>query len=105
MSTPLCHFNYLYRDVGNYKGYDSVILRGEATPANESLIRSRLIESTWFLAERIPIPTLYHHVRGDNPPDPAEDHAWHEFVGLTPAEPGEGEPIMLLEALIERLGA
>lgn len=105
MPSPLCLFNYLYRDAGNYKGYGSVLLFGEATPANEALVRSRLIEGNWFVAERIPIPTLFHVVREDGPPDPAEDHEWHEFVGLAPAEHGTGEPVMALAELIERLGA
>lgn len=89
MPSPVCRFDYLYRDASNYKGYGSVLLWGEATPENEAAIRAVLIDGMYFEAERVGVPTLYHLVRGDAEPVEGEDHGWHEFVGLVDSvEPG-----------------
>lgn len=105
MPRPRCRFEYLYRDAGNYKGRGWVVLWGEASAENERRIREVLIEGSWFVAERVGVPTLYHLVRGDAEPDEEEDHGWHEFVQLGKVEVGDGEGVMRIERLISKLTA
>lgn len=77
---PNIKFNYLYRDSANYKKYGSIVF---ANPANidllelETLIRSKLIDDTWFYADEWAIPELF--------PDTFDwkiDPAWHEFSSV-----------------------
>ena len=103
MPRSVCRFEYLYRDASNYKGCGSLVLWGEATPGNEAAIRAALIDGMYFEAERVGVPTLYHLVRGDAEPDEAEDHGWHEFLGLNPPGDWLGEVTMELTMAIERL--
>ena len=105
MPRPVCRFDYLYRDAGNYKGYGSVLLRGDATPENEAAIRAALIDGMYFEAERVGVPALYHLVRGDAEPDEAEDHGWHEFVRLLREQAPKSAPVMGLGDLIQRMEA
>ncbi|MBS1527442.1 MAG: hypothetical protein JST19_17475 [Bacteroidetes bacterium] len=59
---PNIKFSYLYRDGGNYKKFDSVVF---PNPDNrnlseiESLIRSKLIDETWFYADEWRVPELF----------------------------------------------
>ncbi|MDX2208041.1 MAG: hypothetical protein SFU57_10385 [Gemmatimonadales bacterium] len=104
MPSSRCRFEYLYRDASNYKAWGSVLLDGQATSATEAAIRARLIDGTWFVAERIGVPTLYRLVWGATGPDEDEDHVWHEFVGLVATGQEEGEPLMTVSELVDRLG-
>ncbi|MGF7042020.1 hypothetical protein [Mucilaginibacter lappiensis] len=73
-------FNYLYRDGGNYKKYNSVIL---PNPSNISLIElsklihSKLIDETWFYIDQWNLPDLRPETF-----DPDNDPAWHEFESI-----------------------
>jgi hypothetical protein len=73
-------FNYLYRDGGNYKKYNSVIF---ANPTNISLtelsnlIHSKLIDETWFYTEQWNLPDLRPETL-----DPDTDPTWHEFESI-----------------------
>jgi hypothetical protein len=73
-------FNYLYRDGGNYKKYNSVIF---TNPTNISLtelsnlIQSKLIDETWFYAEQWNLPDLRPETFA-----PDTDPTWHEFESI-----------------------
>jgi hypothetical protein len=73
-------FNYLYRDGGNYKKYNSVIF---ANPTNISLtelsnlIHSKLIDETWFYADQWNLPDLRPETF-----NPDTDPTWHEFESM-----------------------
>jgi hypothetical protein len=82
-------FEYLYRDAGNFKTAGSLRLSGQ-DPQAEAIIRACLEWADQFVAEQIGVPSLcYEHWQsaGDGPSD--LDHAFHEFVGLRPAEASE----------------
>ena len=73
--------NYLYRDGGNYKKYHSVIF---ANLGNidliglSSLIRSKLIDETWFYADQWNLPDLRSETLDLN-----KDPTWHEFESIS----------------------
>jgi hypothetical protein len=73
-------FNYLYRDGGNYKKYNSIIF---ANPTNISLtelssrIQSKLLDERWFYAEQWNLPDLRPETF-----DPDTDPTWHEFESI-----------------------
>jgi hypothetical protein len=80
---PNIKFNYLYRDSGNYKRFNSVIF---ANPDNidllelEVFIKSKLIDETWFYANEWNLPEVFTKII-----DFRIDPTWHEFesVGYT----------------------
>jgi len=73
-------FHYLYRDSANYKKYGSVIF---ANPTNidlselEILIRSMLIDDTWFYVDEWGVPELFLDTF-----DWKIDPTWHEFSSV-----------------------
>lgn len=77
---PNIKFSYLYRDSGNYKNYSHVVFDN---PYNidlkclELLIKSRLIDGSWFYAERWQLPDLHF-----NDWNNTLDHTFHEFESI-----------------------
>jgi hypothetical protein len=77
---PNIKFSYLYRDSANYKKYDYVAF---ANPENidlsklEALIKSKLIDGTWFYAEEWNLPELFLSTC-----DFRYDPTWHEFENV-----------------------
>jgi hypothetical protein len=73
-------FSYLYRDGGNYKTFGEAFF---ANPDNiplaeiEALIRSKLIDDTWFYAKEFGVPSLIQ-----NTFDYDLDPTWHEFESV-----------------------
>ena len=76
-------FEYRYRDGGNFKSSDFVILDGQITEGNIELLTSCLIDGMWFMAHQIGLPDLFEGVRKWGQSD--LDVSWHEFVVLRPA--------------------
>ena len=80
-------FNYRYRDGGNYKSFNAIIF---SNPDNQlvsyldQLIRSKLIDETYFYANQWNVPNLYFTAF-----NPDTDPTWHEFenVEYTNLEP------------------
>lgn len=73
-------FNYLYRDAGNYKLFDSLIFTNKDSLSLEYIelaIRKNLIEAMYFVPEKWNVPIL-------NFEDylPALDHDYHEFESI-----------------------
>jgi hypothetical protein len=84
LQAPYIRFNYLYRDSGNNKKYRSVLFKSfnsVNTNEVEALLRMRLDESEYFIAEQIGLPTVFSH-EGECEFDPDADHFWHEFTSL-----------------------
>lgn len=82
MDAPNCNikFNYLYRDAGNYKIFDSFIFTNLYSKNLESIelaIRSNLIDGEYFIPEKWNIPRLSF---GDYLPE--LDHDFHEFESI-----------------------
>jgi len=70
-------FEYLYRDAGNFKNWGEIVFRNNKNLDVESLerrIRSVLIDSEFFVAEKLSVPSLRfeEHIE-------ALDHGWHEY--------------------------
>lgn len=98
-------FEYMYRDSGNFKTYGRLLLAGWDAGAGAKIERC-LDWGRQFVAEQVGIPALCreHWVSvGDGPSD--LDHAFHEFVGLREAAPGEASlpGWGSLETLVARL--
>jgi aryl-phospho-beta-D-glucosidase BglC (GH1 family) len=77
---PNIKFNYLYRDVGNYKNFNSTILENDQSISLkdlESLIKSKLIDGEWFYVDQLKLPDL-HFGTWDN----EIDHTFHEFESV-----------------------
>lgn len=85
MSSKHCVFEYMYRDAGNWKTHGALLLSGNADGAADAL-REYLEWGDQFVAEQVGIPSLceeHFASTGDGPSD--LDHAYHEFLGLRPA--------------------
>jgi hypothetical protein len=68
--------NYLYRDAGNFKSYGFVVFNNPTglRPGNvESILRSEMFDSEFFVAAKYLLPDLRPTVAVD-----ALDHGWHE---------------------------
>ena len=79
-------FEYMYRDAGNFKTVGRLLLSGWS-PEAEAVIRGCLEWDDQFVAEQIGIPTLCAEHWDSVGEDPSDlDHAFHEFLGLRPAD-------------------
>ena len=70
-------FNYFYRCSGNYKKFISIIFANSdeiELLKLESLIKSKLIEDTWFYADAWQLPEIFTDIV-----DFRIDPTWHEF--------------------------
>lgn len=76
-------FEYQYRDGGNFKSCDFVILEGQVTDAIIKELSTCLIDEMWFMANQVGLPDLFEGVQNWGPSD--LDVSWHEFVELRPA--------------------
>jgi hypothetical protein len=77
---PNIKFSYLYRDGGNYKRFGYVIFRysvGVNLYELNKLVRSKLVDETWFYADRWKLPDLRF-----NSWDNEMDHNFHEFESI-----------------------
>lgn len=74
-------FDYLYRDAGNYKLFDSVIFTNKnklSTCAIDLAIHGNLFQGLYF------IPKSWRLRKLKFPEFKSElDHPWHEYLGLT----------------------
>ena len=77
---PNIKFNYLYRDGGNYKKFNSIIFENEESSSLEELellIKSKLIDGEWFYADQWKIPEIFLSTF-----DFKIDPTWHEFESV-----------------------
>lgn len=73
-------FNYLYRDGGNYKNFNSIVFNNTQNielSTLDDLIRSKLISHHWFYADQWQVPDLHF-----NAWDHEIDHTFHEFESV-----------------------
>lgn len=73
-------FNYIYRDAGNYKEFGTIIFSNPdqiETKQVESIIKKRLIDSEFFIANEWNIPTLHFEKWIEE-----LDHELHEFESI-----------------------
>ena len=70
-------FNYLYRDAGNYKLFNSLIFTNKESLSHEYIeltISEHLIEGAYFIPEKWNVPRLSFRNYS-----PGLDHDYHEF--------------------------
>ena len=70
-------FSYTYRDAGNWKQVETIILKGEISTQDVNMILSKLEYEDLFLPEQVGLPRL--QFRWDKLND--DDHIWHELMG------------------------
>lgn len=78
-------FGYQYRDAGNYKAADVLLLRGRAGPEMERAVHQCCDSGVYFVAEQLGIPTLYKKLYQYSDGPTCDDVAFHEFQYLRPA--------------------
>src|SRR3546814_7465310 len=72
-------FEYMYRDVGNFKTEGRLLLSG-MDPEAEAVIRGCLEWGDQFVAEQVGVPALCEDHWDSVGEDPSDlDHAYHEF--------------------------
>jgi len=100
-------FEYLYRDAGNYKTWCSVLLVGRATPVDTEIVKAGLDRGEFFIAEQIGLPAAYRKADGAMHVPTEDDHVWHEFSELRPAEADDivGTPWGTVAELVARFGS
>lgn len=88
MSISICHcvFEYLYRDASNYKVHSAVLLEGLYRDDHRAAIVSILNAGLYFIPQQIGLSPLQSELYAYSSGPTEDDHAWHEFVGLYPAE-------------------
>lgn len=72
-------FNYLYRDAGNYKNFNSIVFSNPNCHKPEEIkpdIRNNFIDNIYFEAKIIFIPELFFEDQN------ADDHEWHELIEI-----------------------
>lgn len=101
-ASGFCVFEYLYRDAGNFKAWGALLLKGELTKSQVAEMRSGFEGSEFFIAEQIGVPPLYQELWAYSDGPTENDHVWHEFFALRPAEESdltEGAPWGTVNAL------
>jgi hypothetical protein len=77
----------MYRDAGNWKQYETVILKGEISQADIEVIMASLKDKEYFLPAQVGLETLQERWEFLN----IDDHIWHELtrgdIVLTDEEP------------------
>lgn len=87
--TEFSIFEYLYCDASNYKAWGSFLLDGRATEAELEILHAHLNCGEFFIAEQVGILPLYAELwqLSDGPTE--DDHVWHTFHELRPANAEE----------------
>lgn len=83
-------FEYLYRDAGNFKKWNTVVFTNPANASVDTLTqqaREVLIDQSYFVAEKAGVPDLHFSSYDED-----LDHGWHEFHGFTPTCKPSSDP-------------
>lgn len=110
LTDDLCVFEYLYRDAGNWKTFEKLLLSGKSQSSDPSVISTQLDSKLYFVPEQIGVPPLQQqHLDYYNDGDGDDlDHAFHEFLTLRQATPEEIAELRThgsREALMDRIKA
>lgn len=86
-----CVFDYMYRDAANWKTFSQVLLAGQFRSIDVDKIWKALGSDGFLVAEQIGIPALQsEHIDLHGATEEEDlDHAFHQFIALHPAEPGD----------------
>lgn len=86
-----CVFEYLYRDASNYKAHRTLLLKGSCSDAFQADIVSKLSAGLYFIPQQVGLPPLQAELYAYSNGPTDDDHAWHEFIGLYPADASDME--------------
>ena len=100
---PNIKFNYLYRDGGNYKNFNSIIFENDEPTSIEELellVKSKLVYGEWFYADQWKVPEIFLSTF-----DFKNDPTWHEFKSVEYSSEPINSAITLVEfvSILERL--
>lgn len=84
-------FEYCYRDAVNFKAWGSLLLEGYADISVVEELKSHFEGEVFFIAEQLNIPPLYSELWTFSGGPTPDDHVWHSFETLRPAETHEIE--------------
>lgn len=85
-SAGFCVFEYLYRDAANYKLHEAILLSGDFLPSDGERIVAALLDRLYFIPEAIGLDSLQQGFSSYSETPSEDDHVWHEFRALRPAE-------------------
>ncbi|MDP9078599.1 MAG: hypothetical protein M3O71_14300 [Bacteroidota bacterium] len=96
---PNIKFSYLYRDGGNNKNFNFLVY-SNPNKVNieelEKLIRSNLIDGTWFYVNEWKLPDLHFKCWDDE-----IDHKWHEFESVEYTDEAVNAPLTIDQLIKE----
>ena len=98
-SKECCVFEYLYRDVSNYKAWGGLLLSGVPSQSDIAALRARLESDVYFVAEQVGIPAVHKELWDLSGGRTSDDHALHEFVALRVATMNERKTFPLFGEL------
>lgn len=87
--TEFSIFDYLYCDAGNYQSWGRLLLEGHAIAADLEALRMSLNSGEFFIAEQVGIAPLYAELWSLSHGPTEDDHVWHTFHELRPANTDE----------------
>jgi hypothetical protein len=105
ISSGHCVFEYLYRDASNYKVHRTLLLKGPYSDAFRMEILSMLSAEIYFIPQQVGLSPLQSELYAYSNGPTDDDHAWHEFVGLSPATPSDVAQLAVagtISKLVER---
>lgn len=79
-------FEYCYCDASNFKVWGRVLLRGFTNANDLNRLQSSFESGEFFIAEQLGLPHLYRALWEFSDGPNLDDHVWHKFHQLRPAE-------------------
>lgn len=68
--------SYIYRDAANYQQHERIVLAGELSQADLTVIKNNLIDGQFFIPEQVGIEPLQERFSSL---DVDDDHPYHEL--------------------------
>lgn len=83
------------------------VARRSGGPIDTEIVKASLDRGEFFVAEQIGLPAAYRKADGAMHVSTEDDHVWHEFSELRPAEGDDivGEPWGTVAELVARFGS
>jgi hypothetical protein len=95
-------FDYMYRDAGNFKAFGTIVLKGSVNQADQAMVRSRLSDGEFFIAEQVGVPPLYHELYRWSGGPTENDHCWHEFISFRETSAPDRESTCTADEFVDR---
>jgi hypothetical protein len=98
-------FEYCYCDASNFKVWGHILLKGVTNANDLKRLQSSFESGEFFIAEQLGLPQLYRVLWGFSDGPTVDDHVWHTFHQLRPAEACEVDQAVFdtLENFVKRV--